>query len=197
MTRKRAGTPGRPGGYTLVEIAVTLAMAGIVASLAVPSLGALARNERRTAAVNELLVTLQAARSEAIKRGGRPIVICGLAPPAQACTGHDWSAGWALGTWNDADGDATVDPAEFRPLRHFTPPTGGGLTVMAGNFTASPPIGPAGTILVKAFGRRTSNGTITICDDRGPGAARAVIVSSLARARASSTRANGKPLTCP
>jgi hypothetical protein len=34
-------------------------------------------------------------------------------------------------------------------------------------------------------------------DDRGPAEARAVIVSSLARARVSSRKADGKPLLCP
>jgi prepilin-type N-terminal cleavage/methylation domain-containing protein len=202
MRRKRDRRPGRPGGYTLVELLAVLGIAGVLACVAVPALGALSRNERRTAVVNELLVTLLAARSEALKRGGRQIVVCGIVDPAQplagqTCAGQDWTRGWALGTWNDLDADARVDPAEFRALRMFQPGTGGGLRVRAGNFMATPPVAPAGTLVVKSFGKRSSNGTITICDDRGPGAARAVIVSSLARARVSSKKADGSPLQCP
>jgi type IV fimbrial biogenesis protein FimT len=184
----------------------TLCIAGIVASLALPSLDTLALNERRTAVVNDLLLTLMVARSETVKRGGRPLVACGVDdrdndgtvdPEEQQCSGHDWSDGWMLGTWNDANGNALVDPAELVPVRVFQTGARGRLTVTTGNFAASPPVQPAGTMLIKAFGRRTSNGTITICDRRGPAAARAVIVSPIGRARVSSTRADGTPLRCP
>jgi type IV fimbrial biogenesis protein FimT len=203
MTTRRESPSGKPGGYTLVELATTLCIAGIVASVALPSLGDLARNERRTAVVNDLLTTLVVARTETLKRGGRALVACGVrdrdgdGAPERSCAGSDWSAGWALGTWDDADGDSTVDVDEFEPLRVFA--TGGDrrLSVTAGPFTATPGVRPAGTMLIKSYGRRTSNGTITVCDGRGPAQARAVIVSSLGRARVSSRRADGTPLRCP
>lgn len=189
-------------GYTLVELVCVLCIAGVLMSIALPSFGALSRNERRTAAANELLATLLVARSEALKRGGRPIVVCGIADPAlppgqQRCAGYDWTAGWALGTWDDANGDGTVDAPEFRARRVFQPPRGGGLTVRAGNFMTTPRVAPAGTLVVKSFGNRSSNGTVTICDDRGPADARAVIVSSLGRGRVSPRKADGRPLACP
>ncbi len=184
----------------------TLCVAGVLVSVAVPSLTGLAQNERRSAMVSRLLATLLVARSESLKRGGRPLVICGaddadhngnLDPPELRCAGNDWTDGWMLGTWDDADGDSTVDPAEFTPVRVFATDSAGRLTVMAGNFTASPPVRPAGTLLFKSFGRRTSNGTITICDARGPAEARGVIVSSLGRARVSKRRSDGSALRCP
>lgn len=206
MTIKCAATPGRSGGYTLIELLATLCITGIVVSWAVPSLDALVLDGRRTAVVNDLLHTLLLARSETAKRGGRPLIICGvsdidrdgrLAPAEQRCTGHDWSDGWMLGTWEDRDGNATVSADEFEALRVFQTGAGGRFTLRAGNFAASPPVRPAGTLLFKAFGRRTSNGTITFCDRRGPAAARAVIVNYFGRARASGTRADGSPLRCP
>ncbi|MGQ0585621.1 MAG: GspH/FimT family pseudopilin [Gammaproteobacteria bacterium] len=193
-------------GYTLVELLAVLGILGIVATAAVPSLGDLARNERRTAMVNRLTATLLLARSESLKRGGRPLVICGvadrdgdgsLAPDELRCTGYDWSYGWMLAAWDDADANGSVAPAETTPLRVFQTEAGGRLTVTAGNFTVMPPLRPAGTLLFKSFGRRTSNGTITVCDSRGPAEARGVIVSSLGRARVSKRRADGTPLRCP
>jgi type IV fimbrial biogenesis protein FimT len=193
-------------GYTLVEIACVLCIAGIVASFALPSLTALSLDGRRAAAVNDLLWTVRLARSETLKRGGRPLVACGLddrdgdgrfGPDELACAGYDWSDGWVLGVWDDADANARVDLGELEPLRVFQPPGGGDLSVTAGNFMASPPVAPAGTLLIKPFGKRTSNGTITVCDRRGPAAARAVIVSSLGRARTSATRSDGSALRCP
>jgi type IV fimbrial biogenesis protein FimT len=203
---KSAPAPGLAGGYTLVELLTTLCIAGIVLSMALPGLDALLMDGRRTAVVNDLVLTLMVARSETIKRGGRALVACGLQdtngngrldPEERRCAGRDWSDGWMLGTWSDDDADSTVGPAEFTPIRVFQTPAARDLTVIAGNFMASPPVRPAGTMLIKSFGRRTSNGTITVCDRRGAGAARAVIVSSLGRARVSSTRADGTPLRCP
>jgi len=203
---KSAIAPGLARGHTLIELIAVLCIGGILVSWAWPSLDALVLDGRRAAAVNDLVATLLLARSESLKRNGRPLVVCGFADrnrngkldaEEQSCAGRDWSDGWMLGTWDDADADGAVEPPEFVPLRVFQAAAPEGLSVSAGNFMATPPVAPAGTILVKSFGRRTSNGTITICDRRGAAAARAVIVSSLGRARVSSTRADGTPLRCP
>lgn len=203
MTTKRVA-PGRTGGYTLIELTTALVVAGVLLSAAVPSFSNWVRDERRTTAVLTLLRTLQLAKSEANTRAG-PVVICGLddadrdrrlSPAEQRhCTGQDWTDGWLLGGWDDADGDATVDPAEVIALHVFQPP--GELTVRAGRFVNAPNPRPAGTIVVRPFGRRSSNGTITVCDSRGPGEARGVIVSTTGRARVSTLRADGTPLACP
>jgi len=205
MTRKCAAAPGT-GGYSFVELMFVLCIAGAVASVALPSFNTLTLDGRRTAVVNDLVTTLLVARSETLKRGGRSLVACGVADldrdgsledPELRCAGRDWTDGWMLGTWDDANGDSSVDAGELSPVRVFPTHAAGRLTVMAGNFTASPPVAPAGTMLIKAFGRRTSNGTITVCDRRGPDAARGVIISSLGRVRVSPRRADGTPLRCP
>jgi type IV fimbrial biogenesis protein FimT len=49
----------------------------------------------------------------------------------------------------------------------------------------------------RPFGRRSTNGTVTYCDDRGADAARAVIVSYTGRPRTASLAPGGKPLRCP
>ncbi len=208
MRTRREARPEyrRRAGYTLVELAVVLCIAGFVASFALPALGNMARDGRRAAVVNDLLATMLLARSETLKRGAAPLVACGvrdrdgdgrLDPDELACAGTDWSDGWVLGTWADGDGDARVEAGELTPLRVFQVAAGGDVTVTAGNFMATPPVAPAGTLLIRPFGRRTSNGSITVCDGRGPAAARVVIVSPVGRARSASKRADGGPLLCP
>ena len=116
-------------GYTLVELCCVLAIAGVLASVALPSLGALSAATQRTAVVNQLVATLMLARSETVKRGGRPLVACGvadgdgdgiLAPAELVCAGRDWSDGWVLGTWDDADGDARDVAGGFQASRNRT-----------------------------------------------------------------------------
>jgi len=204
MTRKCAAAPARAGGQSLLELMVSLAIAGVLASVAVPSFQRLLLDSRRTAVVNDLVAALYFARTEAIKRR-QPVIACGvhdangngrLEPGERACAGPDWSDGWIVAAWHDADGDQAVEPAELTVLREHA--TGGdlGITIDGGPFTATPPVTPAGTTVLRPFGQRSANGTVTVCDRRGPAHARGVIVGGSGRTRVSSRTAAGGPLDC-
>ena len=204
MNNKRSAA--RKGGYSVVELMVTLSVAGTLTSLAIPAFGTLIQDQRRTTVVNELMATLMLARTEAAKRG-RPVVVCGfddandngsLDAGEQRCSGHDWSDGWIAAAWTDTDGDGAVDDSELgaAPLRHFVNDFEP-VTVTAGSFTVTPPVAPAGTAVLKPFAQRCGNGTVTVCDRRGPGAARAIIVSANGRSRITNRNAAGGLLTCP
>lgn len=53
-------------GFTLVELMVTIAVAGIIAAIAAPSMVDFVRRGRVTAAGNEMIAALQAARTHAV-----------------------------------------------------------------------------------------------------------------------------------
>ena len=204
MTTLGASLPARLRGFSLLELLTVLSVLAILASLGMTTLTDMVLTTRRSIAVNHLVLTLNFARNEAIKRG-RNLVVCGvrdadgnhaLEPAEHVCTGTDWTYGWMLAEWHDADGNGAAAGAELTALRVFQSKAAG-ITVRAGNFANSPGVSPSGTVLIKAFTRRASNGTVTFCDRRGARHARAVIVSSAGRARVSATRADGSPLTCP
>jgi type IV fimbrial biogenesis protein FimT len=58
----------RPRGFTVVELMVTVTVAGILLAVAVPSFNATSARARLEGVTNELSVDLQYARSEAIRR---------------------------------------------------------------------------------------------------------------------------------
>ncbi len=58
----------RSGGFTLIELVVTLAVAAILLGIAVPSFQGMMEKNRVAAQSNELLGGLQTARSEAISK---------------------------------------------------------------------------------------------------------------------------------
>lgn len=54
-------------GFTLIELMVTIAVAAILLAIATPSFTSIINSNRLTGAANEMVVTLQAARMEAVR----------------------------------------------------------------------------------------------------------------------------------
>ena len=61
--------PARQRGITIIEIMVTLAIAAVLIGLAVPAFNGFVAQRALTAQVNDFLVSVQYARSEAGRRG--------------------------------------------------------------------------------------------------------------------------------
>jgi len=77
----------RVTGFTMTELVVTMAVVGILATVAVPSFNALIANQRAKTYASELFATLIRTRSEAIERNANIT----LSPKAAG-----WNAGWQI-----------------------------------------------------------------------------------------------------
>mgnify|MGYP001545470630 CR=1 FL=1 len=96
---------------TLVELLITIVVLSILLALGVPGLQDFIKNNRVTAQANDLVVAVQLARSEAVKRGTRG-VICAKKVDKDECTdSDDWSTGWIVYSDVDQDGNLAPDPS--------------------------------------------------------------------------------------
>lgn len=80
-------------GFTLVELIITLTIAGILMAIAAPSMQTFVSSNRLTSQVNDLLADISLARNESIKRK----VLTGICSTAVGGTSCDASGNWANG----------------------------------------------------------------------------------------------------
>lgn len=84
----RQQRPGRgSAGFTIIEMMVVVAVAGILAAYGLPNLRILITNQRVRGVTTDLVASLIVARSEAIKRNAQ----VSLVP-----NGGDWATGWTV-----------------------------------------------------------------------------------------------------
>jgi type IV fimbrial biogenesis protein FimT len=103
-----------------VELLVTVSVASIVLSLAVPSFNNLVNDMQRSAVITELSVAIMSARSESLKRGEQVSVCPSSAPGAAtpSCssgTQPEWNTGWLV--FIDDNGNQAFDASDDVVLR--------------------------------------------------------------------------------
>jgi len=178
-------------GFTLVELMITLTVASILVGVMVPNIRDFIRNNRLSSGVNDMLHSLQVARTEAIKRQNGNVVLCGTANPtaAPAALTCDYLTfnGWFV--FQDTNGNWQHDNLEPVIERHGLLDTT--LTVKTDGNDRIVSFSPSG--FANPAGVRVPVATIVICDSRGvvqygnTATARTLLIAPTGRARASST----------
>ncbi|MDD5413092.1 MAG: GspH/FimT family pseudopilin [Methylobacter sp.] len=164
-------------GVTLIELIVTISIAAILASIAIPSFSSIINSTRLTTYANALVTSLNLARSEAVKRGVQISIIGG--------TNNNWDSGWSIFT--DLNGNGTLDAADT--LLKTYPALTNGFTLRTGttDYAAFTAYLPSGLSLT------SSGDTFRLCDSSADTKnSRAIEINALGRPRTSEgTR------TCP
>lgn len=107
------------GGFTAIELMVTLSIVAILTALALPSFNLLIERWRIRDAVESMRSTILLARSEAIKRGGG-IGIQKLPKTTPGCilanANQEWGCGWFVFEDNNNDGKWQVSEARLQTV---------------------------------------------------------------------------------
>jgi len=135
-------------GFTLIELLVTIVIVAIVATIGIPSFIQTIRSSRLTTNINELVTSLNFARSEAVKRN-------------QAITirksGAEWESGWTIFVDLDNDGDGIPEgDVNDTLLRSYGP--------MPNNFTLRTTPVYTNRITFQASGI-SANGSFVLCEN--------------------------------
>ena len=157
-------------GFTLVELMVTLIVASILLAVGVPSFVGMLRNNRTATMANEMVTTLNLARSEAIRRGLQVTV---------RKSGAEWENGWSI--FSDVDRDGVFDAVDGDTQLRIYEALANGYTLRTGaNFTNWVAYLPSG----RSQGSALPNDTFRLCaDDQITAEGRSIIVSVGGRIR--------------
>jgi type IV fimbrial biogenesis protein FimT len=180
------------GGFTLIELLVTIVVLSILLGLAVPAFRSFMQNDQQWVQTNNLILSLNAARSDAIKSDlAVGAQVCSSSDGA-TCTGTPWNQGWIV------LGADPVNPGNPPKLLQAVGalPTGTTLTEKSNNtaipFQSNGALGVLGTAEPTVI--------FKMCDVRGAKYARYLQVTLMGRVVASTTAGQdltGAALTCP
>ncbi|MBK1719529.1 GspH/FimT family pseudopilin [Thiocystis violacea] len=135
--RRQPQTLRRTPGFTLVELVMTIAMAAILLSVAVPSFQEAMRTNRIAALTNELSTSLQLARSEAVSRGRR-VTVCksdDILATSPACdSSADWQDGWLVFLDSNGDGDRNTSTGSTETLLRISQPSSDTVVITSNGF---------------------------------------------------------------
>ncbi len=167
-------------GFTLLDLLVTVAIVSILLTLGVPTFQTIIRNNRIVTQTNGLVSSLNLARSEAIKRGVRVTICKASNQNLNNCSvATDWEDGWLIFT--DPNNDGVYDGVGNGELiiQGYEGLTGSNTLRTGANYANFISYLPDGG--VRANG--PSNGTFSLCDNRGPGHGRNIVINAVGRAR--------------
>lgn len=147
-------------GFTLLELMVVLAIAGVLFAVGIPAMGDFIRNSRITSAANDVMGALHFTRSEAIKRR-QPVTLCTSASaatdPNPTCANSAILTGWIA--FVDTNQSGQVDAGEVVLLQH---------EAMNPQITARASINPFRvTYLLNGFALDPNGSQLVLCDQRG------------------------------
>jgi type IV fimbrial biogenesis protein FimT len=165
---------------------VTLAVAGVLLAMAIPSFTSVIKNNRQTTLLNEFTSYFHYAKSQAVTRG-ISTTVCKRNPAGTDCgdSSASWDDGWIVFIDEDADGnlddDGDTDLCEPDEDDDCVLKIHGAIDSDIGITSPS----TAFTITPRGF--TSAAATFTFCDSRGSSKAKAKMLSKTGRIETSTS----------
>lgn len=157
-------------GFTLTELVMVVAIAGILAAIGAPAMGSLGARVHASSAEASIADSLRRARTTAVMRNTR-VLVCPSRDGRTCSKGDDWQQGWLVA--NDANRDGQPDGGAQSLAVSGALPAGTRIVTSAGRGQLTfQPTGSAGG----------SNVTFTVCHARLR-EGQAVVVANSGRVR--------------
>jgi type IV fimbrial biogenesis protein FimT len=153
----RLGASQRRRGFTLVELAIALAIAALLTVIALPGFGNWIAEGEQMNEARHLAAVMAVARSEAIKRGDR-VNLCKSGNRLRCDAGATWSDGFIV--FVDSDHDGQVAAAE--PILRIAEAAPRGITV-SGNRPVADYISFTELGTARLLSGALQMGTISVC----------------------------------
>ena len=177
----------REKGLSLVELLVTLGVATILMSVAVPSFRTISMNSKQSGTINELVGGMHLARNTAITLNAR-VGIC-ASSNGQSCQVVSWNEGWIA--FHDVDNNQSRG---FDETILATGSEADSITIDSSQFPNSFSYRPNGRVMNGSVAVNT--GEFALCDQRGSDHAKVIILGMSGRPQLSEYKADGSKPGC-
>jgi len=171
----------RENGFSMIELMFVIALIGVVAAMVIPSFSQVIKRNRLTSQANDLIASINLARSEAIKRNLN-VIICRSNNGTSCANNGGWEQGWLVFT--DNNGNTNPDAGEELVVQQALP--GGSTLIPNANYT--------NRITYQARGYVSQQGAFVLCSsDADFTMGRAIIVSPTGRPRTTAANDASSP----
>jgi type IV fimbrial biogenesis protein FimT len=166
-------------GFTIPELIITLGVAAIILSTAVPGVSTTIKNNRLATQVNNIITDIHFARSEAAKRDVR-VILCRSSNPNASIpqcstdpgTEHTWTWGYLIFADNGTAANSVYNAGSDILLRRGQPAPSGVRMRTSSAWNKNLEFNPNG-----ATNEGGSVAIMSICDDRREAYGRQIVVA--------------------
>ncbi|MGD8567927.1 MAG: GspH/FimT family pseudopilin [Gammaproteobacteria bacterium] len=168
-------------GFTLIELMMTLSIAAILMTIAIPSYITFTKNSRITSQANDLITSIHIARGEAARRGVKTALCrsgdATAANPTCGGSNYDYSNGWLVFSIADNRGGTPVyDTTKGDELLALGKPQNGVTVYSGGGANVNLEFNPDGSL-----NENGSDAEFAVCDERGASHGKSITILATGR----------------